>query len=155
MPLPSNTRNSKRNEINALINPENWAKSPRTLRKNPKMSVDIHCVKCDSLMVLKSRKYDGKKFWGCGNYPECCNTRSFEEHDLVAPPEPPKKQFMADGAACRHCSHPLKKKMTSKKKPIKSTQKYIYLYYFVCTGCKRNYMPDQAKRKIKAKPEIE
>ena len=33
------------------------------------------CPRCNSVMVLKSRRKDGGQFWGCPTYPKCSGTR--------------------------------------------------------------------------------
>jgi hypothetical protein len=35
------------------------------------------CCECGSLMVVRKRKKDGGKFWGCTSYPECKNGKDF------------------------------------------------------------------------------
>lgn len=42
----------------------------------------VFCKKCGSTMIVRSRKSDGKKFFGCSNYPKCDGTAPFQE---VAP----------------------------------------------------------------------
>lgn len=47
-----------------------------------------YCPDCGAKMVLRTRRYDGVKFWGCTQYPECRGTRNImpdgrpEEDDL-------------------------------------------------------------------------
>ncbi len=34
-----------------------------------------HCPKCNATMVIRSRKKDGKEFFGCSQYPKCDGVR--------------------------------------------------------------------------------
>ena len=34
------------------------------------------CPDCYEIMVLRTRKSDGVKFWGCSTWPECTGTRN-------------------------------------------------------------------------------
>lgn len=36
-----------------------------------------YCHKCGSVMVLRERKSDGNRFYGCVQYPDCKGTKSF------------------------------------------------------------------------------
>lgn len=36
------------------------------------------CPECGSKMVTKKNKNDGRRFWGCPNFPKCKGTRDSE-----------------------------------------------------------------------------
>lgn len=35
-----------------------------------------YCPKCGAKMVLRSRHSDGKRFWGCFQFPDCKGSRN-------------------------------------------------------------------------------
>lgn len=43
----------------------------QTIRTKP----EPYCPECGARMVLRTRRSDGERFWGCSNYPECKGTR--------------------------------------------------------------------------------
>lgn len=56
---------------------------------------EVRCSKCGCLMVLRSRKSDGARFFGCSNYPRCTNVLPFEQASkiVVEKKEEQKKEF--------------------------------------------------------------
>lgn len=38
------------------------------------------CSECGRVMVLRNRRSDGAKFWGCSGFPTCRNTRPYNPH---------------------------------------------------------------------------
>lgn len=46
-----------------------------------------HCPDCGAKMVLRARRSDGKRFWGCFNFPECRGSRNILENGEPDMPE--------------------------------------------------------------------
>lgn len=44
--------------------------------------------------------------------------------------------------SCKHCEVPLQVRTPRKRKP---GRKYWFAWYYVCTTCKRQFMPDEAR----------
>jgi len=44
--------------------------------------VDQECPQCGSIMVLKTVRDTGKKFYGCGRFPDCRGSRAWPPIDL-------------------------------------------------------------------------
>lgn len=53
----------------------------------------VICNKCGCAMILRIRKSDNARFWGCSNFPNCKNTVPFESISVAANPEEVKKEF--------------------------------------------------------------
>ena len=53
----------------------------------------VICNKCGCVMILRIRKSDNVRFWGCSNFPNCKNTVPFESISVAASPEEVKKEF--------------------------------------------------------------
>lgn len=46
------------------------------MTQNIRLKPEPKCPDCYEIMVLRTRKSDGKKFWGCSTWPECSGTRN-------------------------------------------------------------------------------
>lgn len=46
-----------------------------------------YCPKCGAKMVLRSRRSDGERFWGCFDFPDCKGSRSIMPNGEPAMPE--------------------------------------------------------------------
>lgn len=58
-------------------------KVPKVLKPNKDEARAVltakKCPRCESFMVLRTRKVDGHKFYGCSRFPKCIGTRFYKE----------------------------------------------------------------------------
>jgi very-short-patch-repair endonuclease len=53
-------------------------KEPKTTKPKPQPALtDVKCPRCSSQMVVRERKWDKHKFYGCSHFPRCKGTRDF------------------------------------------------------------------------------
>lgn len=58
-----------------------------------------------------------------------------------------KLKILKEGDPCKHCTTPVIKKDTKRKK-LKSNQTYYFEYYMYCPQCRAIYMVEEAKRTV-------
>lgn len=66
--------------------------------KTPLPEVDgfPDCPTCNSGMVLRQRKTDGRAFWGCSSFPTCKGLLKFEDGNAAIKDKPPVENEFAN-----------------------------------------------------------
>lgn len=59
------------------------------------------CNICGDTMVVRTRKRDGKQFFGCSQFPKCAGTRSYEDGVAYMEAMAPKLKAEAEAAGAK------------------------------------------------------